>query len=59
MIYLIYINKYIIYNNMDNDIENQITNNEIKKLSCVACTIIIGTFIFCSLVVYVLTKSYK
>ena len=31
MIYLIYINKYLIYNNMDNDIENQITNDEIKK----------------------------
>ena len=44
---------------MNNDIENQINNERIKKLSCVACTIIIGTFIFCSLVVYVLTKSYK
>jgi len=32
MIYLIYINKYLIYNNMDNDIENQITNDEIKKI---------------------------
>ena len=31
MIYLIYTNKYLIYNNMDNDIENQITNDEIKK----------------------------
>ena len=54
MIYLIYINKYLIYNNMDNDIENQI-----KKISCVACTIIIGTFVFCAIVAYALTQSYK
>ena len=31
---------------MNNDIENQMMNNQIKKLSCVACTIIIGTFVF-------------
>ena len=27
---------------MDNDIENQIVNNQIKKLSCVVCKIIIA-----------------
>ena len=59
MIYLIYINKYLIYNNMDNDIENQMINNQIKKISCVACTIIIGTFLFCGIVAYALTQSYK
>ena len=31
MTYLIYINKNLMYNYMDNDIENQITNDEIKK----------------------------
>ena len=59
MIYLIYINKYLIYNNMDNDIENQMINNQITKLSCVACTIIIGTFVFCGIVAYALCKSYQ
>ena len=44
---------------INNDIENQINNKQIKKISCVACTIISSTFIFCSLIVYVLTKSYK
>ena len=44
---------------MDNDIENQMMNNQIKKLSCVACTIIIGTFVFCAIVAYALTQSYK
>ena len=34
MIYLNYIDKYLIYNNMDNDIENQLTNDEIKKICC-------------------------
>ena len=29
MILLIYIKKYLIYNNMDDDIENQLTNDEI------------------------------
>ena len=38
---------------MNNDIENQI-----KKLSCVAYTIIIGTFVFCGIVAYALCKSY-
>ena len=59
MIYLICIKKYLIYNNMDNDFENQMINNQIKKISCVACTIIIGTFVFCATVAYVLTQSYK
>ena len=58
MIYLIYVNKYLIYNNMDNDIENQMMNKQIKKLSCVACTIFIGTFVFCGIVAYALCKSY-
>ena len=58
MIYLIYINKYLIYNNMDNDIENQMMNNQIKKLSCVVCTFIMGTFVFCGIVAYALCKSY-
>ena len=44
---------------MDNDIENQMINNQIKKLSCVVCTIIIGTFVFCGIVAYALCKSYK
>ena len=43
---------------MDNDIENQMINNQIKKLSCVVCTII-GTFAFCGIVAYALCKSYK
>jgi len=58
MIYLIYINKYLTYNNMDNDIENQMMNNQIIKLSCVACVIFIGTFAFCGIVAYALCKSY-
>ena len=44
---------------MDNDIENQMINNQIKKFSCVVCTIIIGTFAFCGIVAYALCKSYK
>ena len=44
---------------MDNDIENQMINNQIKKLSCVCMTIIIGTFAFCGIVAYTLCKSYK
>ena len=44
---------------MDNDIENQMMNNQIKKLSCVACTIFNGTFVFCAIVAYALCKSYK
>ena len=45
---------------MDNDIENKMmNNNQIKKLSCVACAIIIGTFVFCGIVAYALTQSYK
>ena len=44
---------------INNDIENQINNKQIKKLSCVACTIIIGTFVFCAIVAYALTQSYK
>ena len=44
---------------MNNDIENQMMNNQIKKLSCVTCTIIIGTFVFCAIVAYALTQSYK
>ena len=43
---------------MDNDIENQMINNQIKKLSCVVCTINIGTFAFCGIVAYILCKSY-
>ena len=43
---------------MSNDIENQMMNNQIKKLSCVACTIFIGTFVFCGIVAYALCKSY-
>ena len=43
---------------MDNDIENQMMNNQIKKLSCVAFTIFIGTFVFCGIVAYALCKSY-
>ena len=39
---------------MNNDIENQMMNNQIKKLSCVACTIFIGTFVFCGIVTYAL-----
>ena len=59
MTYLIYINKYLIYNNMDNDIENQILDQEIKKISCTACTMFIGTFVFSRIIVYVLCLSYK
>ena len=44
---------------MDNDIENQMINNQIKKLLCVACTIIIATFVFCGIVAYALCKSFK
>ena len=44
---------------MDNDIENQMMNKQIKKLSCVACVIFIGTFAFCGIVAYALCKSYK
>ena len=44
---------------MDNDIENQMMINQIKKLSCFACTIIFGTFVFCGIVAYALTQSYK
>ena len=58
MKYLIYINKYLIYSNMDNDIEKQMMNNQIKKLLCVACTIFVGTFVFCGIVAYALCKSY-
>ena len=43
---------------MGNDIENQMMNNQIKKLSCVACTIIVSTFVFCGIVAYALCKSY-
>ena len=43
---------------MDNDIENQMTNNQIKKISCVCMTITISTFVFCEIVAYALCKSY-
>ena len=43
---------------MDNDIENQVMNKQIKNLSCVACVIFIGTFVFCGIVAYALCKSY-
>ena len=44
---------------MNNDIENQILDHEIKKLSCLACTIFIGTFIFSGIIAYALCLSYK
>ena len=37
-----------IYYMINKDIENQINNEEIKKISCVTCTIISSTFSFCS-----------
>ena len=43
---------------MDNDIENQMINKQIKKLSCVCITITISTFVFCGIISYVLCKSY-
>ena len=43
---------------MDNDIENQMVKNQIKKLSCVCMTITIATFAFCGIVAYALCKSY-
>ena len=43
---------------MNNVIENQMMNNQIKNLSCVASTIIISTFAFCGIVAYALCKSY-
>ena len=44
---------------MNNDIENQMINKQIKKLSCVCITITISTFVFCGIVAYALSKSYK
>ena len=52
MIYLVYINKYLIYNNMDNDIENQITNDEIKKICCLSCMEYISMTILCVIALY-------
>ena len=59
MIYLIYINKYLIYNNMDNDIENQITNDEIKKICCLSCMVYISITILSVTALCAFYNSFK
>jgi hypothetical protein len=59
MIYLIYINKYLIYNNMDNDIENQITNDEIKKICCLSCAVYTSITLLCIFAIHAFYNSFK
>ena len=59
MTYLIYINKYLIYNNMDNDIENQITNDEIKKICCLSCAVYTSITILCVIAIYAFFICFK
>ena len=44
---------------MNNDIENQMMNKQIKKLSCLACSIFIGTLVFSGIIAYVLCLSFN
>ena len=59
MIYLIYINKYLIYNNMDNDIENQITNQEIKKICCLSCAVYTCITVLFVIAIHAFCNSFK
>ena len=59
MIYLIYINKYIIYNNMENDIENKITKHEIKKICCLSCAVYTSITILCVIAIHAFYNSFK
>ena len=59
MIYLIYINKYLKHNNMDNDIENQLTNDEIKKICCLSCMVYISITILCVIAIHAFFISFK
>ena len=59
MKYLIYINKYLISNNMENDIENQITNDGIKNIRCLSCVVYISITILCVIAIYAFFISFK
>ena len=37
---------------MDNDIENQLTNEEIKKICCLSCMVYISITILCVIAIY-------
>ena len=37
---------------MDNDIENQITNNEIKKICCLSCAVYTSITVLCVIAIY-------
>ena len=44
---------------MNNDIENQITNNEIKKICCLSCMVYISITILCMTALYAFYNSFK
>ena len=44
---------------MNNDIENQITNNEIEKICCLSCMVYISTTVLCVIAIHAFYNSFK
>ena len=44
---------------MVNDIENQMTNNEIKKICCLSCAVYTSITVLCVIVIHAFYNSFK